>query len=79
MYILSSCLFFFSLFFAHQGTEGPVLLAHVLVLSGTELIFVKEVPTQCQEASASHTTLPVSRLGVCKMLGGNTAGTADPR
>jgi len=28
--------------------------------------------------SASHTTLPASRLGVHQKLGGDTAGTADP-
>ena len=28
--------------------------------------------------AASHTTPPVSRLGVHKELGGDTAGTADP-
>jgi len=28
--------------------------------------------------SAPHTTPPVSRLGVYKNLGGDTAGTAEP-
>lgn len=28
--------------------------------------------------SASHPTPPASKLGVCKQLGGDTAGAADP-
>jgi len=36
------------------------------------------LPNSIKAFSVSHTAPSASRLGVCKILGGDTAGTADP-
>jgi len=42
------------------------------------LVIAEQFLNKVKAFSASHTAPPVSRMGVHKKLGGDTAGTADP-
>ena len=53
------------------------VLKTVLIIQGCFLLLLSSAYT-VKAFPAPHTTPPVSRLGVHKELGGDTAGTADP-